>query len=82
MNELVVKPANVTPAIVEVPGVDELEQYVDGMLATYKKTPVSAATLAQAKQARTDLNKAYKGLVINFGRSWICGWNVYITRYF
>lgn len=62
MNELVVKPANVTPAIVEVPGVDELEQYVDEMLATYKKTPVSAATLAQAKQARTDLNKAYKGL--------------------
>ncbi|MBZ5940812.1 DUF1351 domain-containing protein [Weissella cibaria] len=62
MNELVVKPANVTPAIVEVPGVDELEQYVDGMLATYKKTPVSAETLTQAKQARTDLNKAYKGL--------------------
>ncbi len=62
MNELTLQQANVKPALVEVPGIDELDKYVDSMLETYKKTPVSPETLAQAKQARTDLNKAYKGL--------------------
>lgn len=62
MNELTLQQANVKPALVEVPGIDDLDKYVDGMLETYKKTPVSPETLAQAKQARTDLNKAYKGL--------------------
>lgn len=62
MNELTLQQANVKPALVEVPGIDDLENYVDSMLDTYKKTPVSPETLAQAKQARTDLNKAYKGL--------------------
>lgn len=62
MNELTLQKANVKPALVEVPGIDDLDNYVDGMLETYKKTPVSPETLAQAKQARTDLNKAYKGL--------------------
>lgn len=62
MNELTLQKANVKPALVEVPGIDDLDKYVDGMLETYKKTPVSPETLAQAKQARTDLNKAYKGL--------------------
>ena len=62
MNELTLQQANVKPALVDVPGIDELDKYVDSMLETYKKTPVSPETLAQAKQARTDLNKAYKGL--------------------
>lgn len=62
MNELTLQQANVKPALVEVPGIDDLDKYVDTMLETYKKTPVSPETLAQAKQARTDLNKAYKGL--------------------
>ncbi len=62
MNELTLQQANVKPALVEVPGIDDLDKYVDSMLETYKKTPVSPETLAQAKQARTDLNKAYKGL--------------------
>ena len=62
MNELTLQQANVKPALVEVPGIDDLDKYVDGMLETYKKTPVSPETLAQAKQARTDLNMAYKGL--------------------
>ena len=62
MNELTLQQENVKPALVEVPGIDDLDKYVDGMLETYKKTPVSPETLAQAKQARTDLNKAYKGL--------------------
>ena len=62
MNELTLQQANVKPALVEVPGIDDLDKYVDNMLETYKKTPVSPETLAQAKQARTDLNKAYKGL--------------------
>ena len=62
MNELTLQQANVKPALVDVPGIDELDKYVDSMLETYKKTPVSHETLAQAKQARTDLNKAYKGL--------------------
>ncbi|WP_447409364.1 DUF1351 domain-containing protein [Weissella confusa] len=62
MNELTLQQANVKPALVDVPGIDEVDKYVDSMLETYKKTPVSPETLAQAKQARTDLNKAYKGL--------------------
>lgn len=62
MNELTLQQANVKPALVEVPGIDDLDKYVDTMLETYKKTPVSPETLAQDKQARTDLNKAYKGL--------------------
>lgn len=62
MNELTLQQANVKPALVDVPGIDEVDKYVDGMLETYKKTPVSPETLAQAKQARTDLNKAYKGI--------------------
>lgn len=62
MNELTLQQANVKPALVDVPGIDEVDKYVDSMLETYKKTPVSPETLAQAKQAHTDLNKAYKGL--------------------
>lgn len=62
MNELTLQQANVKPALVDVPGIDKVDKYVDSMLETYKKTPVSPETLAQAKQARTDLNKAYKGL--------------------
>ncbi|TGE67120.1 DUF1351 domain-containing protein [Weissella confusa] len=62
MNELTLQQANVKPALVDVPGIDEVDKYVDSMLETYKKTPVSPETLVQAKQARTDLNKAYKGL--------------------
>lgn len=62
MNELTLQQANVKPALVDVPGIDEVDKYVDSMLETYKKTPVSPEMLAQAKQARTDLNKAYKGL--------------------
>ena len=51
---------NVVPAQVDLPDIDDIVANVDGMLETYRNTPVSATTEKQAKQARADLNKTVK----------------------